>query len=397
MDPIRNPYAPGAGTPPPVLAGRDDLLDQAHLTLARIRAGRHAKSLILIGRHGVGKTVLLDRIALDAEAEGAQIARMEATDGRSLPALLAPQLRTILLKFARHPKAKLSTDHALAALAGFATAMKASYPDIEVSLDADAQPGLADNGALDADLASLLDAAGEAANAAQSVIVLLCDELHHLPEEQLGALIMALHRCVQRRLPVVMLGAGLPQVRQQLGDVRSYAERLFDFPVLDELPECAAKQAILQAAQDEGVTFTEGALQELVRQTRGHPYFLQEWARHTWEVAAASPITADDVHQASAIALAALDQSFFLTRYDRLTPSEKNYARAMAQLGPGPHRSGDIANVLGRPVSSLAPIRQALIHKGIVWSPGYGETAFSFPLFDEFMRRVMPRPVDAAA
>jgi hypothetical protein len=218
----------------------------------------------------------------------------------------------------------------------------------------------------------------------------MCDELQYVEEEQLAALITALHRTAQRRMPVVMVGAGLPQLRGQMGRAKSYAERLFDFPEIGPLAEDAARIAIAKPASAQGVEVREDALKRIVQQTHGYPYFLQEWGKHAWDAAAASPITRREVDVASKAAVAALDESFFRVRFDRLTPAEKRYLRAMAELGPGPHRSGDIAEQLDRKVTSLGPTRNQLIAKGMIWSPNHGDTAFTVPLFDEFMHRIMP-------
>jgi hypothetical protein len=216
------------------------------------------------------------------------------------------------------------------------------------------------------------------------------DELQYVEETQLAALITALHRAAQRRLPIVLIGAGLPQLRGQMGLAKSYAERLFDFPEIGPLNEADARIAIAKPALDEGVVINEDALRSIVRKTQGYPYFLQEWGKHAWDVALDSPIELTDVEAASREAIAALDESFFRVRFDRLTPMEKKYLRAMADLGPGPHRSGDIAEKLNRNVTSLGPTRAQLISKGMIWSPGHGDTAFTVPLFDGFMRRIMP-------
>jgi len=390
VDPVRNPFAPGAGTPPPELAGRDELREAIRVALERVRLGLPAKSILMVGLRGVGKTVLLDRMREDAEAAGLHTVRAEAPENRSLPALLAPQLRVALLRLSRNQQAKDLAVRALRGLAGFARALKVKYRDIEVGLDFDPEPGLADNGDLEHDLQALLEVVGAAAKQADTALVLLIDELQYVEEEQLAALITALHRTAQRRLPVVLVGAGLPQLRGQMGRARSYAERLFDFPEVGPLSEHAARIAIAKPAQEQGVEVTDGALQSIVTWTRGYPYFLQEWGKHAWDTAAASPITREDVRRASETAIAALDESFFRVRFDRLTPSEKRYLRAMAELGPGPHRSGDIADQLGRKVTSLGPTRNQLIAKGMIWSPSHGDTAFTVPLFDEFMRRIMP-------
>ena len=376
--------------PPPELAGRDELRELMRVAIERVRLGLPTKSILMVGLRGVGKTVLLDRMRDDAEASGIQTVRIEAPESRSLPAILAPQLRQALLRLSRNEQAKELAKRALRGLAGFARALKIKYQDIEVGIDFEPEPGLADNGDLEHDLQALLEVVGAAAQKAGSALVLFIDELQYVEEEQLAALITALHRTAQRRMPVVLVGAGLPQLRGQMGHAKSYAERLFDFPEIAALPASAARIAIAKPAREQGVEVLEEALEQILEQTHGYPYFLQEWGKHAWDVAVGSPITRNDVEVASTAAVAALDESFFRVRFDRLTPSEKKYLRAMAELGAGPHRSGDIAEKLERKVTSLGPTRNQLISKGMIWSPNHGDTAFTVPLFDEFMHRIMP-------
>jgi hypothetical protein len=390
MDPIANPYAPCAGAPPPELAGRDALIEQVRIATARIRAGRQAKSVLLVGLRGVGKTVLLDRMRQDAEAAGMETIRIEAPEGRSLPAMLAPQLRLALLRLSRRDKAKDLASRGLRALAGFAKSLKLKYADLEVGIDLDPEPGLADNGDLESDLLALLEAAARAAQADGTALVLFIDELQYVPEEQLASLVTALHRCAQQQVPVVLVGAGLPSLPGQMGRAKSYAERLFAFPFIGPLDATAARDAIEVPAAALGVRFEPAATEAILKATEGYPYFLQEWGKHAWDVAKGSPITVADVERAAREAVAALDESFFRVRFDRLTLAEKRYLRAMAALGPGPHRSGDIADTLGRKVTAMGPIRAQLIDKGMVWSPNHGDTAFTVPMFDAYLRRILP-------
>ncbi len=390
MNPVTNPFAPGAGTPPPELAGRDEVRETIRVTLERVRIGRPAKSILMVGLRGVGKTVLLGRMLEDAEERGIHTVRLEAPENRSLPGILAPQLRQALLRLSRHEQAKDLAQRALRALTGFVTALKAKYGDIEVGIDIEAEPGLADNGDLEHDLQDLLEATGRAAQRAETALAIFADELQYVREEELAALVTALHQMAQRSLPVTLIGAGLPQLRGKMGKAKSYAERLFDFPDIGPLSPEATRFAIAKPAREQGVEVTGDALDLIVEKTGGYPYFVQEWGKHAWDAAAASPITRKDVESASASAVAALDESFFRVRFDRLTPREKAYLRAMAELGPGPHRSGDIAEKLRGIVTALAPIRSNLIFKGMIWSPSHGDTAFTVPMFDEFMRRIMP-------
>ena len=390
MDPVNNPFSPGAGAPPPELAGRNELRETIRIAIERVKKGMPTKSVLMVGLRGVGKTVLLDRMRDDAEGAGIQTLRVEAPENRSLPALLAPQLRQALLRLSRNEQAKELAQRALRALTGFAKSLKLKYADIEVGFDFDSEPGLADNGDLEHDLQDLLASAGVAAQKAGTALAIFIDELQYVQEEELAALITALHRMAQRRLPVILVGAGLPQLRGRMGRAKSYAERLFDFPEIGPLSTESTKIAIAKPALEQKVEVTPEALDRIVTETRGYPYFVQEWGKHSWDAADASPITVEDVENASITAVAALDESFFRVRFDRLTPVEKKYLRAMAELGPGPHRSGDIAEELGREVSSLAPTRSQLIVKGMIWSPNHGDTAFTVPLFDEFMHRIIP-------
>ncbi len=364
--------------------------ETARIALERVRRCLPTKSVLMVGLRGVGKTVLLDRMREDAEAAGIQTMRVEAPEARSLPAILAPELRQTLIRLSRNEQARKLARRALRGLAGFVNALKLKYQDIEVGLDLQPEPGLADNGDLEHDLQALLEAVGAAAQQAGTALALFIDELQYVEEDELAALITALHRIAQRRLPVVLIGAGLPQLRGRMGRAKSYAERLFDFPEIGPLTPESAALAISKPARDAGVDFEKEALDRIIQETQGYPYFLQEWGKHVWDTAEQSPIPPIDVEVASAAAIAALDEGFFRVRFDRLTPSEKKYLRAMAELGPGPHRSGEIAEQLDRQVTSLGPTRSQLISKGMVWSPSHGDTAFTVPLFDEFMRRIMP-------
>ena len=390
MNPITNPYNPGAGTPPPELAGRNELREKVRICIERLRIGNSAKSLILVGLRGVGKTVLLDRMRLDAEGTGIQTLRIEAPENKSLPAMLAPELRKALLRMSTIESAKEVSQRALRALAGFAKGLKLKFADIEVGFDYAPEPGLADNGELESDLTALLVQTGEAAKAAGTVMVMFIDELQYVKESQFAALISALHRCAHLRLPITLVGAGLPQLLALAGEAKSYSERLFEYPQIDKLNTSAAMDALRKPAQQLGVHYTDDAALAIVEKTQGYPYFLQEWGKHTWDVATTSPITLDVVKTATQLTIAGLDESFFKVRLERTTPSERRYLRAMADLGPGPHRSGDIANQLLKTVSTQAPVRSSLIRKGIVWSPTHGDTAFTVPLFHEYLLRTLP-------
>ncbi len=386
MDPRLNPYAPGAGAKPPELAGRSALLERAEIALDRIRSGRSARGLMLYGLRGVGKTVLLNAIRGQAEASGIVAAIIEAPERRSLPALLAPALRQALLHLSRMESVRA---RALGVLAAFAKALKVKYADVEVNLDVAPLFGIADSGDLEHDLAQLLLEIGRAAKAEKTAFVLFVDELQYVAEAQLGALFAAIHQATQSEAPVALIGAGLPQLLALAGRAKSYSERLFEFVEIDRLPPDDARRALCVPAENEGVAFSADAIDEVLAQTHGYPYFLQEWGKHCWDVASASPIGVADARLATERAIAELDASFFRVRFDRLTPQQRLYLRAMAELGSGPFRSGDVAERLGREVTAVAPTRAALIANGMAYSPAHGDIAFTVPLFDAFMRRSM--------
>lgn len=335
--------------------------------------------------------MLLNRLHNDAEAAGFATVMLEAPERKSLPALLAPALRAAILKLDRMAKGSELARRALRGIGGFVQAMKLKYQDIEFGIDLGLEPGLADTGDLDADLTALMRAVGEAARERQTAVVLFIDELQYVEEAQLAALISALHRCAQLQLPVTLIGAGLPQLIGQMGKAKSYAERLFEFVPIGALTDKQARSALTEPAGRADVAFDDEALQDILAQTKGYPYFLQEWGKHSWNCAAQSPITRADVRDCATVqAIVELDQSFFRVRLDRLTPAERRYMRAMAELGRGPHRSGDIAHVLGKEVRTVAPVRSKLIDKGMIYSPAHGDTAFTVPLFDEYMKRILP-------
>ena len=390
MDSIRNPFAPGAGTPPPAFAGRAELLEKARVALARVRQGRSAKSLLLIGLRGVGKTVLLNRIQELAETDGYKTVLIETTEGMDIGALLLPPLRRVLLSLDRSENASEQVRRGMRVFRSFAKSLKVKVGGIELGLGIEDERGSADTGNLEADLPDLLVAVAEAGAARRVPIALIVDELQYLPPQGLSALILSMHKIAQKQLPLILVGAGLPQLVGHTGKSKSYAERLFEFPEVGPLPRQDAFAALDQPVRKEGVYFESEALDEILAITNGYPYFLQEWGYHTWNAASASPITVGMVRAASETTIKSLDESFFRVRFDRLTPREKNYLRAMAELGVGPHRSGDIADTLGVAVASVAPVRSSLIKKGMIYSPAHGDTAFTVPLFDLYLKRTMP-------
>jgi len=390
MDPIKNPFSPGAGSPPPELVGRDPILEQARILLGRTKAKRPEKSMLLTGLRGVGKTVLLNEIERLARADQYHTVLIEALEDKPLGPLIAPYLRTLLFDLDRMAGAGDKAKRGLRVLRSFIGALKVSVGEFTFGLDIDPQEGTADSGDLEIDLSSLFVAVAEAAEERKSAVAILIDELQYFSPKELGALIMAMHRIQQLQLPLVLLGAGLPILPGLAGQAKSYAERLFAFPDVGALSEEDAVRALRDPALAAGVVFQGDALYDIVRVTNGYPYFLQEWGYQAWNLAAASPITLQVVEAATPTVIRRLDQNFFRVRFDRLTPSEKNFLRAMARFGPGAHRTGEIAEALGQKITSLGPIRAKLIRKGMIYSPAHGDLAFTVPLFDEFMVRAMP-------
>ncbi len=387
MDRKKNPFAPGAGTRPPELAGRGKVIEDATVALARTKLGRSAKSQMLLGLRGVGKTVLLNEISRLAEADGYRTIMLEAPEDRTLAEMLVPPLRTTLYGLSAVDKAKHLATKALRGLQAFASTLELKVGELELGVR---EPAFADSGNLQADLPELLVAVAEAADQAEMPVAVFIDEVQYLATEDLSALLASIHKIGQKQLPFVVFGAGLPQLAGLAGEAKSYAERLFDYPTIGPLSHEAAERAIRAPIQEEGAEIDDAALASILSRTQRYAYFLQEWGSQAWDAASNSTITEKDVDNATANALKALDQGFFRVRFDRLKPSEKNYLRAMADLGAGPHRSGDIAGLLGVKVTSAGPLRSGLIKKGMIYSPQYGDTAFTVPMFDEFMRRMMP-------
>jgi hypothetical protein len=388
MDPITNPFAPGAGAPPPELVGRDAVLEQARIALGRLKHGRPAKSMILTGLRGTGKTVLLKRIELIAVTDGFRALMIEAHESKPLPALIAPPLRQILFSLDKGEKVK----RGIRVLSSFLRGLKGkvSMGEMELEIGIDPERGTADSGDLEADLAELFVAVAEAAADRETAIAMCIDELQYLTGGELSALIMALHRVAQRALPLVLAGAALPQIAALAGRSKSYAERLFDFPPIGPLAPRDARSALDSPVKKLGVQFGKDAITEVIRVTEGYPYFLQQWGHEAWNVSKGRVIGMEDIREATSRSIRELDRSFFRVRFDRLTPREKDYLRALAALGDGRQRSGEIAHYFGVKVQSLAPLRNGLIRKGMIYSPSHGDTEFTVPLFGDFMRRVMP-------
>src|SRR5579884_391956 len=389
MEGVRNPYGPGAGTPPPALVGREGELHAFHVKLQRTLAGRPAKSLLVTGLRGVGKTVLLNRFVDIADGAGYATVFMEASAGSDFVAALAAHVRSLLYELDRRGGLSEKVKRALRVFKSFAATINAAG-SLAFSVDIDPERGAADSGDLAIDLTALFVALAEAARDRGRGVLIAIDEVQYLGERELAALIVAVHRTSQLSLPIVVVAAGLPQVPALAGEAKSYSERLFDFPEIGELSPADAARALVEPARAQGVTFTDDATGEIYRVTRGYPFFVQKWGYDVWNAAPGSPIGIDVVRGIHERVIGELDRGFFRVRYDRLTPSQKRYLRAMAELGPGPQRSGEIADRYGAKVTSLAPMRGQLINQGMIYSPAHGDTAFTVPLFDEFLRRAEP-------
>lgn len=387
MDPLRNPFAPGAGSRPPELAGRADVLEKARISCGRAIRGRNARSLMLLGLRGTGKTVLLNEIKKIAEGEGLVTTKIEAPEDIDLSKLLVPEMMRALRIFSATEAAKDLSLRGLRAIRSFVSIFKVEFAGIAVGVEP--EEGLADSGNIEADLTDLFRTLGEAARAAGKGWVLLIDEVQYLNEKDLSALIVAIHHMSQENLPVVFVGAGLPQVARLAGDAKSYAERLFDYPKIGALPQVDAMKAISKPIVEEDESISGDGVSYMVEMTKGYPFFIQEWASIAWNITEdGKEIGLEEVEGAYAQALATLDDGFFKVRYDRLTKAEIKFVSAMAELGDGPYQMSDIARSLEKKPNSLGPDRSRIIHKGMIYSTDHGYLDFTVPLFADHMRRM---------
>jgi hypothetical protein len=386
MDPRKNPYAPGAGTKPPALVGRDRQIESFDILLERLENGYVERSMIITGLRGVGQTVLLDVFREKAEARDWASVEWEVEKNAAFAPKMAAHVRRALLQIA--PKAKW-TDRVLRAASILKSFTVTFNPDgaMTAGLDIDALAGIGDSGALSEDLSDLFVAIGEAAQDRGVGVVFLIDEIQFLHPPDLEALIVALHKCTRRSLPITLVGAGLPQIPRLAGEAKSYSERLFRFPHIGELDAGDARDALVLPAADQDVEFEPPAVDSMVAYTQGYPYFLQEYGRIVWDETSASPITLEDVESVLPLVEAGLDESFFRVRAERTTELELRYLYAMAELGPKPQRAGDVARRIGRTAEQAGPVRSRLIDKGLLYTPGHGYAAFTVPQFDRYMLR----------
>ncbi|MEQ1819787.1 MAG: ATP-binding protein [Terricaulis sp.] len=395
MDPVDNPYQPGAGCDPPELAGRDAILKTAEIAFKRIRGGKVEQGLMLTGLRGVGKTVLLERLRLIADEQGYITDMMESPEGGNLSLLLVPSLKQILLKLSAVEMAKDLSVRALRVLKGFSLSL--GYAGADFKIKYAPEEGTADSGFLERDLPELFIAVGEAARAAKSSVAILLDEIQYLSKGDLTALVVSAHKVSQRKLPLSIMGAGLPLIPALTGQAKTYSERLFRYSIVGPLSPADARAAIASPAAELGVAFEPKALDAIVKKTEGYPYFLQEWGSAVWNVAKKSPITLADVDIAEEAAIEKLDESFFRMRLESVTAVEEKYMRAMAELGAGPYPSGTIAKTLGRTAKACGVARDSLIKKAMIYSPRRATLAFTVPLFDRYMRRAIPNFKSKAA
>ncbi len=389
MDPRDNPYTPNAGAQPPVLAGREDELTNFDLLLARLERGATEQSMIITGLRGVGKTVLLGAFRSKAEARRWATAEAEITKNSEFGANIGQLARRALLQIAPRARWEDRARRAASVLKSFSLTLR---PDgsLNAALDIAAAEGLADSGDFAEDLTDLFVALGEAARAHGTGVVFLLDEVQFLDVAQFEALITALHKTVQRSLPITLVAAGLPQIPRLAGEAKSYAERLFKLPAIGKLDGPDAIAALVAPAEALSVAYTDEAVAAIVSYTDGYPYFLQEYGKIAWDEAADSPITEQDVIGSQPLVEENLDGSFFRVRAERTTELELAYLRAMAELGPNPQTASHVAAVLGRTSEQLAPIRSRLVEKGLLYTPGYGLAAFTVPQFDRYMIRNHP-------
>ena len=391
MDQVLNPYTPGSGARPNELAGRATEVQELDVALQRLLIGRSAKSQLLTGLHGVGKTVLLSEFARVAARRGFIHEHIEVADDGGLPLRLAVALGKALLKLGGKKKVKGVNRRALGVLKAFTLTLPEGG-SLLLDLDVEVVPGMSDSGHLASDLSGLFEEVGQAARAHDGGVFLTIDEMHRLPPASLEALVVGLQRVSQLGLPVVIAGAGLPTMAALSGEARSYLERLFRFRPLGPLSPDEGADALVVPAAAEGVGWKGPALTRVYEVTMGYPSFIQEFAKQAWDLAeeGSKSIRLGDVERSIPLATAELDEGFFGARAAGTTVVERAYLRAMAELGHGVVRSGEVAELLGKKTTQVAPVRDTLIKKALCFSPRFNELAFTVPMFDQFMKRWIP-------
>ena len=387
MNALENPYTPGAGNPPPELAGRESILTDSKLAIQRSNLGRSARSFMFIGLRGVGKTVLLNELQSIAQKQNVFTGFFEIDSNRSLSRNVIKVMKSVLMELDRNNGVRQAVKRGLRVLKSFISAVKIKIEDVELSIDIDKEQGVADSGDLSGDLTDVFVATGEAARECESSIVIFIDEIQKIDLKEFNALIAAVHRVVQLNLPIILFAAGLPNTIKISGEAKSYVERLFEFPEIGSLDTQDATIALTLPAEKAGVKFDKDAISTIIEQTKGYPYFIQEWGYQSWNAALKSPITAKDVEIASLESINRLDKNFFRVRFEQLTALQQRYLKAMAKLGNVSIKSGDIAKNFDQSSKNLGSTRDALIKNGMIYSGRYGYLSFSVPLFDEYLNR----------
>lgn len=385
MDPIENPFSPGAGCPPPALEGRRSVIEQARVLIARILKGKAEQSLLLTGLRGVGKTVLLNKMEHMAGEAGYRTILFEAQEKRTLSEILIPKLKNVLYDLDRIAKGGRMVKQALVALRNFVGSVKLSYDGFGLELEP--LPGIADSGDIELDMPELFLAVAEAAREKEAGVALMIDEIQNVTSQEWGALIMSMHKLQQRQAPMLLIGAGLPTLPRVTGEVKSYAERLFSYPIIGQLKQEDAFNALIRPVEKEGCIFEKAAVEAIYRKTVGYPYFLQVWGYQVWNEAQDSTLRLKDVEAATPQVMKRLDENFFRVRYERLSNHEKKFMKAMAEIKDGDRKISDVASIMGKNSSSLSPVRAQLMQKGMIFSPRHGVINFSVPLFGDFLRR----------
>jgi AAA ATPase domain len=387
MDPLANPYSMGAGNPPPALTGRESQKDQFRALLGRLRRGRSEQSMIVFGLRGVGKTVLLLEFESIADTEEWTAPDpIEIRSDTDFRAELADAAYQALLRLDRRKELGDRLKSFTAILRGFKVAASADGK-AEFSFDPDAVG--ASTGNLERDLTQLLVELGDAAKDHDTGVVFLIDEMQFLRREEMEAVAAAMHRMSQLKLPVALVGTGLPQLPGLMVEAKSYAERLFSYPEIGRLSEPAAREALVDPASEEGVEYDAAALDRVIEMSGCYPAFIQAYGKEVWNMAPTSPITIADVAAAEPLVIAKLDDEFFHVRFEKATPAERRYMGAMADIGDGPYRTGEVVKRLGSS-SGTSVHRDSLIKKGLIFSPDFGLVDFTVPHFAPFMRRRYP-------
>ena len=389
MDSLQNPFAPGAGNRPPELAGREAIIQSVQVSCERALNGLHGRSMMLLGLQGTGKTAILSELAITMEKSDVTVTQLEASEGADLAKMIGIELRKVMRSLSNYELARHIAVKGLRGLRNFASILKLNIGGIGIGIEgaSDPEPGFADTGEIQFDLPDLFEAIGQAAQAAGQSWLLLIDEMQYLNATDLSALIMSMHRASKKGLPIVLVSAGLPQTAKLAGDAKSYSERLFRYTEVGALDADSSKQAIVKPIEKAGASIHPEAARAIANQTRGYPFFIQEWASSAWEISIGPMITLPEVNEAYLEALAALDEGFFKLRKDRLTKAELRFVSAMAEIGDGPYAFAKIADAMGKKVSSLGPARAGIIKKGMIYSINHGYLDFTVPLFADFIRR----------